>query len=291
MSASTAGAGLTTSTPVIDIDIDKKVQPNLIQFPVNTTACVDDQNCISDFHSELSPPNDDIITPIPAKPLDITEAIANFRPTHKEVISGIAPHVFDERRTRSRRRRSLTGHRRERSLTRRPSTSYDFYHPGLAGMHGSAGTPTFGGGGLSRRSPPALGNFAPPRPATSPSYNSMKWGASPLGLSPAITVEDVDKLFDQDQEQELAVKDESHVPEPTSVTLPSLMDYHRPRQKGRASRADKGKPSGKRKITGDNASPTSSDNGNAQQTWTRKSKWSIMRIDIQVLKSIGSKIK
>lgn len=37
------------------------------------------------------------------------EAIANFKPTHREVISGIAPHVFDERkkkRSRSQRRAS-----------------------------------------------------------------------------------------------------------------------------------------------------------------------------------------
>jgi len=37
------------------------------------------------------------------------EAIANFKPTHREVISGIAPHVFDERkkkRSRSQRRPS-----------------------------------------------------------------------------------------------------------------------------------------------------------------------------------------
>ncbi|KAJ7596557.1 hypothetical protein C8J56DRAFT_917749 [Mycena floridula] len=36
----------------------------------------------------------------------LNEAIANFRPTPKEVINGIAPHVFDERRRR--RRRSAT---------------------------------------------------------------------------------------------------------------------------------------------------------------------------------------
>ena len=33
------------------------------------------------------------------------EAIANFKPTHREVISGIAPHVFDERRRRRSQRR------------------------------------------------------------------------------------------------------------------------------------------------------------------------------------------
>ncbi|KAF8798353.1 hypothetical protein BYT27DRAFT_7203449 [Phlegmacium glaucopus] len=40
------------------------------------------------------------------------EAIANFKPTHREVISGIAPHVFDERkRRRSQRRASSSSSR------------------------------------------------------------------------------------------------------------------------------------------------------------------------------------
>jgi len=34
------------------------------------------------------------------------EAIANFKPTHREVISGIAPHVFDERKRRRSQRRA-----------------------------------------------------------------------------------------------------------------------------------------------------------------------------------------
>lgn len=38
----------------------------------------------------------------------LANAIANFRPTSREVISGIAPHVFDERRQR--RRRSIRRH-------------------------------------------------------------------------------------------------------------------------------------------------------------------------------------
>ena len=39
------------------------------------------------------------------------EAIANFKPTHREVISGIAPHVFDERKKRrSQRRASSPSH-------------------------------------------------------------------------------------------------------------------------------------------------------------------------------------
>ena len=34
------------------------------------------------------------------------EAIANFKPTHRQVISGIAPHVFDERKRRRSQRRA-----------------------------------------------------------------------------------------------------------------------------------------------------------------------------------------
>ena len=54
------------------------------------------------------------------------EAIANFKPTHREVISGIAPHVFDERKTRRKRsqRRASSPSRTywcERSGGKRPS--------------------------------------------------------------------------------------------------------------------------------------------------------------------------
>ncbi|KAF8893250.1 hypothetical protein CPB85DRAFT_228380 [Mucidula mucida] len=57
----------------------------------------------------------------------LSAAIANFKPTPKEVISGIAPHVFDDRRVR--RRRNSTGRPRRRPSTgqacelRRPRTS------------------------------------------------------------------------------------------------------------------------------------------------------------------------
>jgi len=34
------------------------------------------------------------------------ESIANFKPTHRQVISGIAPHVFDERKKRRSQRRA-----------------------------------------------------------------------------------------------------------------------------------------------------------------------------------------
>ncbi|KAF9466996.1 hypothetical protein BDZ94DRAFT_1305854 [Collybia nuda] len=47
--------------------------------------------------------------PTPHVP-SIAAAIANFKPTPREVISGIAPHVFDERRRRRRRSRSPRPH-------------------------------------------------------------------------------------------------------------------------------------------------------------------------------------
>ena len=39
------------------------------------------------------------------------EAIANFKPTPREVISGIAPHVFDERKRRRSQRRASSSSR------------------------------------------------------------------------------------------------------------------------------------------------------------------------------------
>ena len=52
------------------------------------------------------------------------EAIANFKPTHREVISGIAPHVFDERKRRRSQRRASSSSRTswcEPSAEKRPS--------------------------------------------------------------------------------------------------------------------------------------------------------------------------
>jgi hypothetical protein len=50
------------------------------------------------------------------------EAIANFKPTHREVISGIAPHVFDERkRRRSQQRASSPSRPYEPVTEKRPS--------------------------------------------------------------------------------------------------------------------------------------------------------------------------
>ncbi|KAF8060795.1 hypothetical protein FPV67DRAFT_1511581 [Lyophyllum atratum] len=62
---------------------------------------------MSGFSSSNPPaaPASDSSPPL-AAPSAISAAIARFRPTPKEVISGIAPHVFDERRTRRRRSHS-----------------------------------------------------------------------------------------------------------------------------------------------------------------------------------------
>ena len=53
------------------------------------------------------------------------EAIANFKPTHREVISGIAPHVFDERKRRRSQRRASSPSRpywcNEQVAEKRPS--------------------------------------------------------------------------------------------------------------------------------------------------------------------------
>ncbi|PBK61463.1 hypothetical protein ARMSODRAFT_1089648 [Armillaria solidipes] len=48
----------------------------------------------------------------------LAAAIANFKPTSREVISGIAPHVFEDRRYLQRRRSRRNGSpvRRQRSL-------------------------------------------------------------------------------------------------------------------------------------------------------------------------------
>lgn len=49
-------------------------------------------------------PDTELTTPrIVHDPAAIAAAIANFRPTPKQVINGIAPHVFDERKRRPRR--------------------------------------------------------------------------------------------------------------------------------------------------------------------------------------------
>ncbi|KAF5385537.1 hypothetical protein D9757_006720 [Collybiopsis confluens] len=281
MSTSTSGAGLITAPAIVDID--KKVLPNLIHFP-DASASADPQ-IPTNFQPESVNSKRNSNPPLTtSKPRDVAAAVANFRPTHKEVITGIAPHVYDERRTKSRRRRSLNGARRERSVTRRPSASFDFYQ---SGMHGSAGPPTHGGG-LSRRSSRSSDGFNP-RPVAPPTitYNtasSLKWSASsPLRISAVIAVDDVDKLFaDQDQEQGLSVKNESEAnTDSASVTLPTLADHRR--RKSRLFRLEL--IPGKRNGSGDSdSSPPSSTDG----VCSRKPKW---RIDIQVLRSIGLKIK
>ncbi|KAJ3818647.1 hypothetical protein F5880DRAFT_1617180 [Lentinula raphanica] len=251
----------------------------------------------------------------PPRPTDLATAIANFRPTPKEIINGIAPHVFDERRTRSRRRRSLS---RRGSIGRgRPSSvSYDFYHPGLAGIHGSAGYSAHTG--PTRRS-----SGSSLRPATAPYYTaagSMKYGTSPLRISAVITVEDIDALlggflapfvsvfryrffpkktplsswslpnFDHTGaecesaqiDDEAKVKD-SGLPQ-GSYTLPTL-GSHAKRKDGMAR---PNSTSGKRKATSDeSASSSSSEEDGSKSVPARKSRWPSIRIDIQLFRSIG----
>ncbi|KAJ3970305.1 hypothetical protein EV361DRAFT_995180 [Lentinula raphanica] len=222
----------------------------------------------------------------PPRPTDLATAIANFRPTPKEIINGIAPHVFDERRTRSRRRRSLS---RRGSIGRgRPSSvSYDFYHPGLAGIHGSAGYSAHTG--PTRRS-----SGSSLRPATAPYYTaagSMKYGTSPLRISAVITVEDIDALLGAECESaqiddEAKVKD-SGLPQ-GSYTLPTL-GSHAKRKDGMAR---PNSTSGKRKATSDeSASSSSSEEDGSKSVPARKSRWPSIRIDIQLFRSIGFRVK
>lgn len=152
--------------------------------------------CVTDTNPSATAPSVSSDSGVPPKstsnsnspsPSSTALAIANFRPTSKEVISGIAPHVFDERRTRSRRSRSRNGRRRS------------------AGMAGVGAVYTAGDGlDLSRRRSRSLegigsGFGSIPRStfrtnsATSVSYS--KWGASPLRLSAVVTVEDIDRLL------------------------------------------------------------------------------------------------
>ncbi|KAG6872312.1 hypothetical protein C0995_010963 [Termitomyces sp. Mi166 len=57
-------------------------------------------------HPTRAPPSSmPIPNVLPNAPMNISAAIAKFRPTPKEVINAIAPHVFDERRRRRSPRR------------------------------------------------------------------------------------------------------------------------------------------------------------------------------------------
>lgn len=71
----------------------------------------------SDSDASTAPVSSPPSQPPPLAPSAISAAIAKFRPTPKEVISGIAPHVFDERRRR-----------RKRSHSPRPASHYTQHH-------------------------------------------------------------------------------------------------------------------------------------------------------------------
>lgn len=53
----------------------------------------------------------------------ISPQIANFRPSSRDIVKAIAPHVLDERRTRRRSSPSRFGH------SSRPSKAYHYPHP------------------------------------------------------------------------------------------------------------------------------------------------------------------
>ncbi|KAF8824144.1 hypothetical protein HHX47_DHR9000136 [Lentinula edodes] len=282
MSVSTPGAGFSDTVPIISNEKD------YFDFVQTLNLADNSNNSDSDsLPTSFSEPEIQNKTSVP-KTTDLATAIANFRPTPKEIINGIAPHVFDERRTKSRRRRSLN---RRGSLGRgRPSSvSYDFYHPGLAGMHGSAGHPTHSG--VSRRSSRTF-DGAIPRPATAPYYSSssMKPGLSPLRISAVITVENIDTLLGTESERQ-QISDHkaknSEFPQ-DSLTLPTLGSNVE--RKSRMPRLEL--TLGKRKTASDEGTSSSSSlaGDSNKRTSTRKAKWPMIRIDIQVLRSIGSKI-
>lgn len=80
-------------------------EENSLNNPINVVAEADLEQPYSNVGVALS-------SPAAVKVYATTaEAIANFKPTPRDVISGIAPHVFDERkRRRSRRRASSPSH-------------------------------------------------------------------------------------------------------------------------------------------------------------------------------------
>ncbi|KAE9386364.1 hypothetical protein BT96DRAFT_1006154 [Gymnopus androsaceus JB14] len=220
-------------------------------------------------------------------------AIANFRPTSKEVISGIAPHVFDERRTRSRRSRSRNGRRRS------------------AGMAGVGAVYTAGDGlELSRRRSRSLegigsGFGSIPRStfrtnsATSVSYS--KWGASPLRLSAVVTVEDIDRLLqlerDPDQGQDQEQKDSLGKEDSHSVILPTLGDISITRKRSRKRRSGLefvgiGRRKSKSKSKANNATAGSGSSSSSESSSSsssgedlgsktpKRTKWSLV-LDVQ----------
>ncbi|KAF9074086.1 hypothetical protein BDP27DRAFT_1416763 [Rhodocollybia butyracea] len=193
----------------------------------------------------------DVVNPAPVAVVkDFAASIANFRPTSKEVISGIAPHVFDERRSKAKTQR------RRAQLNKRPATAprlgYDFYHTGLAGIHGTAGP--------RRRS-----SFDS---ITSCYTTTRNWGTSPLRVSAVITVEDIDSVTLERKSIDACADIEDIIPQKPSSQRKRII----PRLELTL---------GKRKPNPTSPTPPTP----PKHT---KPKW---RIDIRVFKSIGSKFK
>ncbi|GAW04975.1 hypothetical protein LENED_006803 [Lentinula edodes] len=118
----------------------------------------------------------------------------------------------------------------------------------------------------------------------------MKPGLSPLRISAVITVENIDTLLGTESERQ-QISDHkaknSEFPQ-DSLTLPTLGSNVE--RKSRMPRLEL--TLGKRKTASDEGTSSSSSlaGDSNKRTSTRKAKWPMIRIDIQVLRSIGSKI-
>ncbi|THU90161.1 hypothetical protein K435DRAFT_274914 [Dendrothele bispora CBS 962.96] len=112
----------------------------------------------------------------------VAAAVANFRPSSRDVISGIAPHVFDERRRRRQRRDS--------SSTRRSSNHYHYY--GRDSSPGPGSRSRSRSRSQSHRSSSLESSSRP----TSVARYAVTCESSPLRVSAVIAVEDLDLFLD-----------------------------------------------------------------------------------------------
>ncbi|TFK71685.1 hypothetical protein BDN72DRAFT_895393 [Pluteus cervinus] len=95
----------------------------------------------------------------PPPPLPVSDAIANFRPTSRQVISAIAPHVFDERPRRKRSTSSIATRTSVvsrspsgRSSSTSPSARNNYYRGGSSGSNNGHSSPGYYIGGAGTKS-------------------------------------------------------------------------------------------------------------------------------------------
>lgn len=128
---------------------------------------------------------------LPSSSSSTALAIANFRPTSKDVISGIAPHVFDERRTKRSRSRSKSRKRRTPGypmaapISSNNDSETDWALPSPPSRRPSLSRSGSGKLGPVSTMPPTLRRH---------SSGASAWyytSSSPLRLSAVITVEDL----------------------------------------------------------------------------------------------------